>query len=166
MFISWQLWQKYCFLLCHTRRVRKSCRSKFQIVSSWAWCKWKRGTNFKGCTKRSSDPQFWSSILCDVFDMSWWLISRSTQNRLKMTLFNFRVGPCRFRFFPRLTPKWTGIRSELPLSAIHFAVSQLYCQGRINFSNHAAKFHLELAARRGNLEAQIILGKVTYISRT
>ena len=49
------------------------------------------------------------------------------------------------------------------LSAIHFATSQLYCQGRINFSNQAAKFHLELSASQGNLEAQIILGKVTSI---
>ena len=45
------------------------------------------------------------------------------------------------------------------LSAIHFATSQLYCQGRINFSNQAAKFHLELAASQGHLEGQIILGK-------
>ena len=44
------------------------------------------------------------------------------------------------------------------LSAIHFATSQLYCQGRINFSNQAAQFHLELAASQGHLEAQIILG--------
>ena len=51
--------------------------------------------------------------------------------------------------------------SKKILSAIHFATSQLYCQGRINFSNQAAKFHLELAASQGNLEAQIILGKVT-----
>ena len=50
------------------------------------------------------------------------------------------------------------------LSAIHFATSQLYCQGRINFSNQAARFHLELAASQGHLEAQIILGKVKIFS--
>ena len=51
------------------------------------------------------------------------------------------------------------------LSAIHFATSQLYCQGRINFSNQAAQFHLELAASQSHLEAQIILGKVNMFSR-
>ena len=49
-------------------------------------------------------------------------------------------------------------KADKILSAIHFATSELYCQGRIEFSNQAANFHLELAANLGNLEAQIILG--------
>ena len=49
-------------------------------------------------------------------------------------------------------------KADKILSAIHFATSELYCQGRIKFSNQAAKFHLELAASQGHLEAQIILG--------
>ena len=45
------------------------------------------------------------------------------------------------------------------LSAIHFAVCQLYCQERIEFSNDASAFHLEIAARTGHLEAQAVLAK-------
>ena len=45
------------------------------------------------------------------------------------------------------------------LSAIHFAVCQLYCQERIEFSNNASAFHLEIAARTGHLEAQAVLAK-------
>ena len=55
-------------------------------------------------------------------------------------------------------------KAEKILSAIHFATSELYCQERIKFSNPAAKFHLELAASQGHLEAKIILGRRHHIS--
>jgi len=45
------------------------------------------------------------------------------------------------------------------LSAIHYATCQLYCQERIEFSNDASAFHLEIAARTGHLEAQAVLAK-------
>jgi len=45
------------------------------------------------------------------------------------------------------------------LSAIHYATCQLYCQERIEFSNDASAFHLEIAARSGHQEAQAVLAK-------
>ena len=70
-----------------------------------------------GHFKGSSDPEFRSSILCVMIEISSWIISRSTQNYLKMTSFNFRVGLCRIRLFPRLiskvkrTPLWTTLKN-------------------------------------------------------
>ena len=43
------------------------------------------------------------------------LISRSTQNRLKMASFKFRVVLCRIRLFPTLISKRKCLGSELPL---------------------------------------------------
>ena len=41
----------------------------------------------KGSPEGSSESEFQSSILCDVIEISAWLISRPTQNWLKMTSF-------------------------------------------------------------------------------
>ena len=59
-------------------------------------------------------------MLCDVIEISWWLISRSTQNRLKMTSLNFRVGLCRIRLSPKLISKvkWTPLWTTLNLTLI------------------------------------------------
>ena len=48
----------------------------------------------------------------------WNLISRSTQNRLKMMSFKFRVVLCRIRLFPILVSKIKRLGSELPLRPI------------------------------------------------
>ena len=45
----------------------------------------------------------------------WNLISRSTQNRLKMASFVFRVVLCRIRLFPTLISKIKWLWPELPL---------------------------------------------------
>ena len=71
---------------------------------------------FKGSPEGSSDQEFRSSILCDVIEISWWLISRSIENLLKMTSPNFRVGSARLRLSPRLNskvkwiPLWTILK--------------------------------------------------------
>jgi len=71
--------------------------------------------NFKGSPEGSSDQEFRASILCDVIEISWWLISRSIENLLKMTSPNFRVGSACLRLSPRLDSKvkWTPIWTTL-----------------------------------------------------
>ena len=55
---------------------------KYLIVIKF--CAWDHA-QLKGSQEESSDSNFWSSNLCDLTGISWWLISRSTQNRLEMT---------------------------------------------------------------------------------
>ena len=66
----------------------------------------------KGSPEGSSDHEFRSSILCDMIEISWWLISRSIENLLKMTSPNFRVGSACLRDWIQ---KCNGLPSELPL---------------------------------------------------
>ena len=70
--------------------------------------------HFKGIPEGSSDQEFRSSILCDVSEISWWLISRSIENLLKMTSPNFRVGSARLR----LSPRWNSKVKWIPLWTI------------------------------------------------
>ena len=70
--------------------------------------------HFKGSPEGSSDQEFRSSILCDVIEISWWLISRSIENLLKMTSPNFRVGSARLR----LSPRWNSKVKWIPLCTI------------------------------------------------
>ena len=83
---------------------------------------------FKGSPEGRADPEFQSSILCDVIEISSWLISRSTQNRLKMTSFNFRVGPCRIRLSPRLISKvkWIPLWTTLNAWVAHAKISNSF----------------------------------------
>ena len=82
----------------------------------------------KDSPEGSSDPEFRSSILCGVIKISWWLISRSTQNGLKMTSFIFRVGLCRIRLSPRLIskvkwiPLWTTFNKFIIKRNVWFTI--------------------------------------------
>ena len=70
----------------------------------------------KGSPEGSSDQEFRSSILCDVIENSWWLISRSIENLLKMTSLNFRVDPPVSACLRDWIQKWNGFPSELSLT--------------------------------------------------
>ena len=78
------------------------------------WRTWSH-QELKGSPEGSSDQEFRSSILWDVIEISWWLISRSIENLLKMTSPNFRVGSACLRLSPRLNSKvkWTPIWTTL-----------------------------------------------------
>ena len=74
------------------------------------------------------------SILCDVSEISRWLISRSIENLLKMTSPNFRVGLCRIGLSPRLnskvkwTPLWTTLKFKFTFrQGLFFVVLLLFC---------------------------------------
>ena len=54
----------------------------------------------------------------------WNWISRSSQNRMKMRSFKFRVVLCRIRLFPPLISKIKWLGSELPLIDLLIIVSQ------------------------------------------
>ena len=59
------------------------------------------------------------SVVSDI-ERLWNGISRSTQNRLKMTSIKLRVVLFRIRLFPTLISKIKWLRSELPLSLTDF----------------------------------------------
>ena len=62
-------------------------------------------------------------------------ISKSTQNRLKMALFKFRVVQCRIRLFPTLTSKIKWLGSELPLIRVVFRLKDCMFPSVKNVSN-------------------------------
>ena len=82
----------------------------------------------KGSPEGSSNQEFRTSILCDVIETSWWLISRSIENLLKMTSPNFRVGSACLRLSPRLNSKvnWTPLWTILNTFARRFSKLMLW----------------------------------------
>ena len=65
-----------------------------------------------------SDPKFGSSILCDMIETSWWLMSRSTQNWLKMKSYMIRIVLCWRRSDPTLISKVERILSWFTLKIV------------------------------------------------
>jgi len=66
--------------------------------------------------RKESDPAY------NAIDIEWWN-SRSTPNRLKMTLFKFWVVLCRIRLFPTFISKIKWLGSGLPLN---FGFERIY----------------------------------------
>ena len=83
----------------------------------------------KGSPEGSSDQEFRSSILCDVIENSWWLISRSIENLLKMTSLNFRVDPPVSACLRDWIQKWNGFPSELSLKPPAITIILVPAQG-------------------------------------
>ena len=132
--------------------------------------------HFKGSPEGSSDQEFRSSILCDVSEISWWLISRSIENLLKMTSPNFRVGLCRIRLSPRLnskvkwTPLWTTLNMATDWVSLTRVIWTCSVQGRNHnqlFSTHPSlsphdhrRFNLKPKGRESFFQKQIELNRL------